>query len=194
MQKTQNNVKKQSFSPNKDTVVDFVPGFILINHSGKLLKKCAMSSIEELLQMCKKDSRQYSAFMAFRCILSPNFSLKYGEASKFVGKLWSKATPTLKTEMARMSDLVKSKLKENPVFITLYNPDYKSSTADTTDTNSITTEYEDVFSTTDFEFSNDAYAGNVYYLPIDQNFFNDFPQYSNSISSGSVYYINDSNT
>ncbi|CAG8668688.1 1346_t:CDS:1, partial [Paraglomus brasilianum] len=130
----------------------------------KLFKKCAILSIEELLQKCKKGFRQFSAFMVFRCILRPNFTLKYGEASIFYGKLWSKATPTLKTEMTRLSGIVTSKLKENIVF-KHYNQDGKISTDDSMadsiiDANGLNT--DEVSSTsTDFEFSNDAntYAG-----------------------------------
>src|SRR6185312_5514319 len=146
------------FSPNKDTVVDFVPGSILINHSGKLLKKCAIPSIEELLQKCKKESRQFSAFIVFRCILSPNFRLGYGEASVFYGKLWSRATSTLKTELTRLGDIVKSKLKENPAVFIYYNRDDISSTADSMtdniiDANGIIT---DESFRTNLEFSKNA--------------------------------------
>ncbi|CAG8510822.1 11505_t:CDS:1 [Paraglomus brasilianum] len=173
MPPTRTQSKNKSFSPNKSTVVDFVTGFILINHLGKLLKKCAIPSIEELRQRCKKKTRQYSAFMVFRCILSPNFKLKYGEASIFYGKLWSKVTPTLKAEMTCLSETVKSKLKENIVF-KHYNQDGKSSTDDsmadsTTDANSITT---DEASSIEREFSNDSntFAGDASNEYVDTHF------------------------
>ncbi|CAG8661531.1 1946_t:CDS:2, partial [Paraglomus occultum] len=121
-------------------------------------------------------SRQYSAFMAFRCILSPNFRFKYGDASIFFGKLWAKKTPTLKTEMTRIGNIVKSKMKENCLVFKPYVRNGQSSTNNdvaniNTDANRITA--RDVF-ITDPESSNEVnthvdYNGDMYapFDPID---------------------------
>ncbi|CAG8639012.1 3009_t:CDS:1, partial [Paraglomus brasilianum] len=117
--------------------------------------------------------------------------LGYGEASVFYGKLWSRATSTLKTELTRLGDIVKSKLKENPAVFIYYNRDDISSTADSMtdniiDANGIIT---DESFRTNLEFSKNA---NVNFHIDGENFIDhtnsiDYPTPANCENSG---YIN----